>query len=313
MAASNSNPPAPNSVNPSGSGTQPNPVVIPLSQDKSQRSLFSLTKVVRLGKATTAVDFESSDLLAYKEVLEDARTGKYALLSTLRRLGCLRLGLEDVKIVGGVVRVLSLVHPKDEVRKASGRLLGRWKRMVFREVFPLPNSGVKASAAGREEGVEGDVEVGVEGGAGLEGGAGTGLELADTYGYDVETARNAPEGEEIAPEDAIRLEEEEAAAERLNERKLRVEEDPFGCSSSEDEGDGESESDMWSPGAERKRRARAAAAAQRKKGKKEGNVDGEEGKGEDKGEEKKKEKPKMGRAFMNLFAGTGGKKKEGQN
>ena len=332
-----------------GNAGNPSSVVIPLSQDKSQRSLFSLTKVVRLGKAQTAVSFSTEDLESCRSKLEEASTGKFELLNVLRRLGCYRLCMEDLRGsgLGGIVRVLSLVHPKDEVREAAGRLLGRWKRIVLREIFPLPrpaevvlerkdvgttgiegcgvNNGKQEDDGARNEQREHSLHISAAGGVkgALEGqeDAGNREEPEETYGYDVETARNAPEGTEVAPDALIRMEEEEAAYERMMERKMRVEADPF-CSSSSDDEEGCSESDMWSPGMDRKRRARERARLHYKKNqgvkRSKPGKDGEGGEDEDEetnGETPKAnrpEKPRLSRAFMNLFAGSK-KKKESEN
>ena len=315
-----------------------NGVVIPLSHDKSQRSLFSLNKVVRLGRAQTAVSFTAEDLASCRSRLEDAHTGKFDLLGVLRRLACYRLCMEDLRgsRLGGIVRMLSLVHPKDEVREAAERLLGRWKRLVLREVFPLPRPAEMArdpsdsgegcvdgngcgGEAGERAGERAQKGPAAEGPAGQGGeGAGQGEELEETYGYDVETAAKAPEGTEVAPDELIRMEEEDAAYERMLEHKMRVEADPL-CSSSSDE-EGYSESDMWSPGTDRKRRARERARLQSRKGNeskraKQGNDVAEGGAVEDGAvnvaatSAPRAEKPRLSRAFVNLFAG-GKKKKE---
>lgn len=303
----------------------PNSVVIPLSHDKSQRSLFSLNKVVRLGRAQTAVSFTAGDLESCRSRLEDARTAKFDLLGVLRRLACYRLCMEDLRVskLGGIVRVLSLVHPKDEVREAAERLLSRWKRQVLREVFPLPRStemAREASGSGSGSGsggFEGSSMVGQQReGQQREGqqteDAGQLEEVEETYGYDVETAKDAPEGTEVAPEELIRMEEEDAAYERMLERMARVEADPL-CSSSSDDEEAYSESDMWSPGMDRKRRTKERAMKLKRAKQGSEAADGDRGALEDGGPgvagapAPRAEKPRLSRAFVNLFAG--GKKK----
>jgi len=237
--------------------------------------------------------------------------------------------LDDLRVskLGGIVRVLSLVHPKHEVREAAERLLGRWKRMVLREVFPLPrptemareasgsgSGGVDASAEEQEPeqgGADREPAAVAPDGQQREG-ACSSEEPEETYGYDVEAARKAAEGTEVAPEELIRLEEEDAAYERMLERMVRVEADPL-CSSSSDE-EAYSESDMWSPGMDRKRRARERARLQSKKGQeskraKQSKEAGEVDTVEEGAAAPCVEKPRLSRAFVNLFAG-GKKKKE---
>lgn len=249
-------------------------VVIPLSNDASQRSLFSLKKVVRMGKSMTSVSFTAQDLQNLKKKLEDASTGKHELLQSLRLLQCYRLCLEDLKVsgLGGVVRVLSMVHPKEEVQKAAGNMMQKWKRMVLRELFPLPRS-VNESA---------DVD--------------------ETFGYDVAAAKEAPEGCDVPPEELIRLEEEDALYEKMRRKRERIEEDPFCSSTDEDE---ESDSDMWSPSMERRRRAAKMLAARRRaSGTDEGPSPDENKLNETNTIEANAPAPKkrLSKAFQNLFA-----------
>ena len=252
---------------------QDDAVVIPLSHDASQRSLFSLKKVVRMGKSMTSVSFTAQDLQDLKKKLEDAKTGKHELLQSLRLLQCYRLCLEDVRVsgLGGVVRVLSMVHPKEEVQKAAGSMLQKWRRMVLRELFPLPRLGETSG------------------------------EVNETFGYDVATAREAPEGCDVPPEELIRLEEEDALYEKECRKRERIENDPFCSSTDEDE---ESESDMWSPSMERRRRAAKLLAARRKaKGEEEGPSPDENKVNETNTVEESAPAPKkrLSKAFQNLF------------
>lgn len=264
-------------------------VVIPLKDDDGrQRSLFSLKKVVRLGKNTTSVTFTVQDLQNIKRALEDAQTGKFELLQQLRRLQCYRLCLEDVRVsgLGKSVRVLSIVHPKDEVRRAAGKLMKSWKRMVLQELFPLPRpvgnrqkkvtSGEGEEDAGREE-----------------------EEKDETYGYDVETARNVPEGEDVPPDELIRLEEEQERYEKMLKKRARIEEDPLMCSSTDEESSGD-DSDFWSPSMERRRRAK------RHSGGKKGDLQEEVAEEDSKEEVIKAIPPKreLNKAFQKLFAGN---------
>jgi hypothetical protein len=292
-------------------------VVIPLSQDTSQRSLFSLTKVVRLGKSHTTVSFTIDDLVSVRGTLEDPRSAKHVLLQSMRRLQCYRLCLEDVRVsrLGGIVRVLSMVHPREEVREAAGRLMGRWKRIALRELFPLP----RQKACVRERDGDGGKSGGSEEGDQRDGQDKHQKEekeekedrlpaLEDTFGYDVELARKAPDGSEVAPEELIRMEEEDAKYEKAMAKRLRVDEDPLCSSTDEDEDGTEGDSDMWSPGMDRKRRARAAALSRKKKNQ---SVAGEEegcslGSGEslEKVEEVPVVKKRLSKAFVNLFKGN---------
>lgn len=252
-------------------------VVIPLRHDASQRSLFSLKKVVRMGKSMTSVSFTAQDLQHVKNKLEDATTGKHDLLQLLRLLQCYRLCLEDLRVsgLGGIVRVLSLVHPKEEVQKAARSMMKSWKKMVLREVFPLPRSDV-------------DKEKTKE----------------DTFGYDVVKATNTPEGCEVPPEELIRLEAEDAHYEKMCRKRERIEADPF-CSSTEEEGG--SDSDMWSPSMERRRRAAKMLAAKRKAQSTEGEPSPDEnrvGDGNQNNECAPPPKKRLSKAFQNLFSGS---------
>jgi hypothetical protein len=279
------------------------PVVIPLSKDVGQRSLFSLKKVVRLGKNTTAVTFTIQDLQNIRAKLENASTGKHELLQSMRRLQCYRLCLEDLRVsgLGGIVRVLSIVHPKDEVRKAAGMMMQKWKRMVLKELFPLPRP-VRKNKTVEEIKLVGDQEGKVVEGKEEE-------EEEDTFGYDVETARVAPEGCDVPPEELIRLEEEQEQYEKMCRKRERIEADPLMCSSTEEE-DGESDSDFWSPGMEKRRRAAQRLAAKRLAASKKasGDVDDLEEEGHEEVEEKPvvaiPPKKQLSRAFQKLFSGS---------
>lgn len=249
-------------------------VVLPLSHDASQRSLFSLKKVVRMGKSMTSVSFTAQDLQNVKKKLEDANTGKHELLQSLRLLQCYRLCLEDLRVsgLGGIVRVLSMVHPKEDVQKAAHSMIQRWKRMVLRELFPLPRS------------------------------AGQSTDVDDTFGYDVLTARDAPEGCDVPPEELIRLEEEDAVYEKMCRKRERIEEDPFCSSTDEDE---ESDSDMWSPSMERRRRAAKLLAARRKANGTEEGPSPDENKIDEPNKVNETAPPpkkRLSKAFQNLFS-----------
>ena len=285
-------------------------VVIPLSQDKAQRSLFSLTKVVRLGKSQTAVSFTIEDLSSLRATLEDASSPKHVLLQSMRRLQCYRLCMEDLRVsgLGGIVRVLSMVHPKGEIRETAGRLMGRWKRMALRELFPLPRQR-QARRGGADGGAHGGAEDAAHEGH-YQQQQQQEEEEEETFGYDVEAARRAPEGSEIAPEELIRMEEEDALYEKMLAKRARVEEDPFCSSSSGSEDETDGDSDMWSPGMDRKRRARAQAASRRQASKKQGEgkpagVLDADGTSHEKiaGEERPLAKKRLSKAFLNLFAG----------
>lgn len=259
-------------------------IVIPLKDDDGrQRSLFSLKKVVRLGKNTTSVTFTIQDLQNIKRALEDAHTAKFELLQQLRRLQCYRLCLEDVRVsgLGKSVRVLSLVHPKVEVRRSASKLMKSWKRMVLQELFPLPRPALKKGASGDEEDASKEEEEN------------------ETFGYDVETARNAPEGEDVPPDELIRLEEEQERYEKMLKKRARIEEDPLMCSSTDDESS-EDDSDFWSPSMERWLRAKRHSGAKKDDAQEEG---AEEGPREEtiKAIPPKKE---LNKAFQKLFAGN---------
>ena len=66
--------------------------------------------------------------------------------------------------------------------------------------------------------------------------------------YDLEAAAAAEDGEAFAPEDLIAAEKEQQRLEKLERRRLRIEEDFMAVSSSEDEKDGSEEEDPeWAP------------------------------------------------------------------
>ncbi|KAI8113976.1 hypothetical protein M9434_002104 [Picochlorum sp. BPE23] len=261
-------------------------IVIPLKDDDGrQRSLFSLKKVVRLGKNTTSVTFTIQDLQNIKRALEDAHTAKFELLQQLRRLQCYRLCLEDVRVsgLGKSVRVLSLVHPKVEVRRAASKLMKSWKRMVLQELFPLP----RPASNRQKKGASGDEEE-----------ASKEKQEDETFGYDVETARNAPEGEDMPPEELIRLEEEQERYEKMLKKRARIEEDPLMCSSTDDESS-ENDSDFWSPSMERRRRAKRHSSA-----KKDGVPQEEEEGSKEETIKAIPPKKELSKAFQKLFAGN---------
>ena len=277
------------------------PVVIPLSKDAGQRSLFSLKKVVRLGKNTTAVTFTIQDLQNIKAKLENASTGKHELLQSMRRLQCYRLCLEDLKVsgLGGIVRVLSMVHPKDEVRKAAGTMIHKWKRMVLKELFPLPRPVRKNQDVDDIKLVDDQKDQAV-----------VEVEEEDTFGYDVETAKMAPEGCDIPPEELIRLEEEQEQYDKVCRKRERIEADPLMCSSTEEEDGDSDDSDFWSPGMEKRRRAAQRLAAKRLAAAKK--APGDDKVVEDGSHEEAEEKPvvvipprkQLSRAFQKLFSGN---------
>jgi hypothetical protein len=66
--------------------------------------------------------------------------------------------------------------------------------------------------------------------------------------YDVEAANEAEDGEAVAPEDLIAAEKEQQRLEKLERRRLRIEEDFMAVSSSDDEmSEGPSQDPEWAP------------------------------------------------------------------
>jgi len=172
--------------------------------------------------------------------------------------------------------------------------------MVLKELFPLPRP-VRKNKTVEEIKLVGDQE-----GKVVEGKE---EEEEDTFGYDVETARVAPEGCDVPPEELIRLEEEQEQYEKMCRKRERIEADPLMCSSTEEE-DGESDSDFWSPGMEKRRRAAQRLAAKRLAASKKasGDVDDLEEEGHEEVEEKPvvaiPPKKQLSRAFQKLFSGS---------
>lgn len=121
----------------SGRGTdEPSqPVVIPLKFDKKQRTLLSLSKVVRLDN--TSVCFTGQDIEQMKLELLDACKSTQELLVILRKLECYKLDVEDVLRfgIGRVVNTLAIRHPKLEVSGKAYKLVRKWKTMVYTDMF----------------------------------------------------------------------------------------------------------------------------------------------------------------------------------
>lgn len=121
----------------SGRGTdEPSqPVVIPLKFDKKQRTLLSLSKVVRLDN--TSVCFTGQDIEQMKVELLDASKSTQELLVNLRKLECYKLDVEDVLRfgIGRVVNTLAIRHPKLEVSEKAYKLVRKWKTMVYTDMF----------------------------------------------------------------------------------------------------------------------------------------------------------------------------------
>lgn len=121
----------------SGRGTdEPSqPVVIPLKFDKKQRTLLSLSKVVRLDN--TSVCFTGQDIERMKVELLDASKSTQELLVILRKLECYKLDVEDVLRfgIGRVVNTLAIRHPKLQVSEKAYKLVRKWKTMVYSDMF----------------------------------------------------------------------------------------------------------------------------------------------------------------------------------
>jgi hypothetical protein len=111
------------------------PVVIPLKFDKKQRTLLSLSKVVRLDN--TSVCFTGQDIERMKVELLDASKSTQELLVILRKLECYKLDVEDVLRfgIGRVVNTLAIRHPKLQVSEKAYKLVRKWKTMVYSDMF----------------------------------------------------------------------------------------------------------------------------------------------------------------------------------
>ena len=117
-------------------GDEPSqPVVIPLKFDKKQRTLLSLSKVVRLDN--TSVCFTGQDIERMKVELLDASKSTQELLVILRKLECYKLDVEDVLRfgIGRVVNTLAIRHPKLQVSEKAYKLVRKWKTMVYSDMF----------------------------------------------------------------------------------------------------------------------------------------------------------------------------------
>ncbi|KAL4539473.1 hypothetical protein Ndes2437B_g02155 [Nannochloris sp. 'desiccata'] len=179
--------------------------VVLLRPDKNQRTLLSLSKVVRLDN--TSMCFTLEEIRTMKAELLVASQTKHELLIILRKLDCYNLQVEDLRNtdIGSAVSTLAQRHPKPDVAQLASRILAKWRDLVETSLFK-------------------SVE------------------------YDVEAAGVAEDGEAVAPEDLIAAEKEQQRLEKLERRRLRIEEDFMAVSSSDEEmSEGPSQDPEWAP------------------------------------------------------------------
>ena len=205
-----------------------------LRPDKNQRTLFSLSKVVRMDNTSMCFTLEEiramkAELLVATQTKHQVRTFisffaavgslifdrlfKYVfinfmqLLITLRKLDCYKLQVEDLRNtdIGSAVSTLAQRHPKLDVSQLASRILTKWRDLVETSLFK-------------------------------------------TTEYDVEAADAAEDGEAVAPEDLIAAEKEQQRLEKLERRRLRIEEDFMAVSDSDEEmSDAPSQDPEWAP------------------------------------------------------------------
>lgn len=98
-----------------------------------QRKLSDLQKVVSIKGG--AVNFDISELLEARELLEAEDTPVAAILDSLRRLSCFDITREMLLStkIGPAVRKLKK-HPNPEVARISAALVEKWKGVVTKRM-----------------------------------------------------------------------------------------------------------------------------------------------------------------------------------
>lgn len=98
-----------------------------------QRKLTDLRKVVSIKGG--AVNFDISELLEARELLEAEDTPVGPILDSLRRLSCFDITREMLLStkIGPAIRLLKK-HPDPEVARISAALVEKWKGVVTKRV-----------------------------------------------------------------------------------------------------------------------------------------------------------------------------------
>ena len=107
------------------------------NEDRKQRTLLGLKKVVRMGK-TSVIVFNDADLAQACRVLSDVDSTDDEKLQSLRRLSCWQISREHLfnsPSVGKQVRMLKH-HNNKEIAALARRLIDKWKAMFLEASQP---------------------------------------------------------------------------------------------------------------------------------------------------------------------------------
>lgn len=102
------------------------------SEDRKQRTLLGLKKVVRMGK-TSVIVFSDTDLAEACSVLSDDDSTDDDKLKSLRRLSCWQISKANLissPQIGRQVRLLKR-HENKDVAALARRLIDKWKAIIL--------------------------------------------------------------------------------------------------------------------------------------------------------------------------------------